>query len=117
MQTNFVAKSNARNYAEHYVEPSGGTRRPVLTMHVIDDALAVPNHAAAYAAAVDQAGNNDLLVQAFTNGVGHCAFTTEQDVAGVGAMASWLQTGVRPGASWFTAPGFVPGYVPPPWRW
>ena len=117
MQTSFVASRNARNYAEHYVDPSGQTRRPVLTVHVIDDALAMPNHAAAYGAAIDQAGNSDLLVQVFTNGVGHCAFTTEQDVAGIAAMGSWLQTGVRPGASSFTAPGFVPGYVPPPWRW
>ncbi len=116
-QAIYVADRNARNYVEHYVDPSGDIRRPVLTMHVIDDALAVPNHAAAYRAAVEQAGHGDLLVQAFTNGVGHCAFTSEQDVATIAAMASWLETGNRPGEAFFAAPGFNLGYVPPPWRW
>ncbi len=116
-QTTYVADRNARNYVEHYVDPSGHIRRPVLTMHVIDDALAVPNHAAAYRDAVDRAGNANLLVQTFTNGVGHCAFTTQQDVAAIAAMAYWLDTGIRPDNSFFGAPGFDLGYAPPPWRW
>jgi pimeloyl-ACP methyl ester carboxylesterase len=116
-QTRFVSNRNARNYAEHYVEPNGDIKRPVLTMHVVDDALAVPNHASAYAAAVDGAGNSDLLLQVFTNGVGHCAFTTEQNVGAITAMASWLQSGTRPDDAWFTAPGFVRGYLAPAWRW
>lgn len=116
-QTIYLADPNARNYVEHYLDPSGRITRPVLTMHVIDDALAVPNHAAAYLEAVEQAGHGDLLLQEFTNGVGHCAFTTQQDVAAITAMAYWLDTGSRPDISFFSAPGFTSGYVPPPWRW
>jgi pimeloyl-ACP methyl ester carboxylesterase len=117
VQANFAADRDARNYVEHYVDPTGRIRRPVLTVHVTDDALAVPNHASAYRDVVEQAGNADLLVQQFTNGVGHCAFTTGQDVASIAAMVYWLETGNRPPGSLFTAPGFDSNYVPPPWRW
>jgi pimeloyl-ACP methyl ester carboxylesterase len=116
-QTIFAADRNARNYVEHYVDPTGRIRRPVLTVHVIDDALAVPNHANAYRDVVEHAGNGDLLVQQFTNGIGHCAFTTAQNVASIAAMVDWLETGNRPTSSLFTAPGFEPTYVPDPWRW
>ena len=123
--TNITSARNARNYAAHYFDPSGDIRRPVLTVHTTGDAIAPPNHESAYVAAVEQLGNGDLLMQQFTAGYtlsgnavnGHCTFTSAQNVAGIDAMASWLDTGDRPEALFPAALGFLPGFVPPPWPW
>ena len=116
--TIFTSDHNARNYAEHYVNPSGRINRPVLTLHTTGDALATPNHESAYRAVVEKQGNLDLLLQQFTNGVAHCTFTSEQEIAGIDAMMDWLDTGNQPDPSFFeSVPGFVPSYVPPPWPW
>lgn len=116
--TIFTSDRNARNYVEHYVNPSGRINRPVLTLHTTGDALATPNHESAYRVAVEQQGRGNLLLQQFTNGVAHCTFTSEQEIAGIDAMMDWLDTGNQPDPSFFeSVPGFVPGYVPPPWPW
>jgi len=117
--TLFTSDRNARNYAEHYVSPSGQIRRPVLTLHTEGDSLATPNNESAYRANVEQQGNGDLLMQQFTKGVAHCTFTSTQNIAGIDAMMSWLDTGIRPEASVFfpAALGFDPTYVPVAWPW
>ncbi len=124
--TYITADHNARNYAAHYFEPSGDIRRPVLTVHTTGDALAPPNHESAYCATVGQVGNGDLLMQQFTAGYrtpsgtsvnGHCTFTSAQNVAGIDAMVSWLDTGNRPETFVPATLGFLPGFVPPPWPW
>jgi len=124
--TSITSDRNARNYAAHYFDPSGDIRRPVLTVHTTGDALAPPNHESAYCTTVAQAGNGDLLMQQFTAGYrtpsgtivnGHCTFTSAQNVAGIDAMVSWLDTGNRPGAFFPASLGFLPGYVPPSWLW
>jgi fermentation-respiration switch protein FrsA (DUF1100 family) len=123
-----TASRNARNYAEHYVNPSGGIRRPVLTVHTTGDAVAPVFHENAYAATVEKQGRSEWLLQQFTGGFrtpagvtanGHCAFTSAQDVAGIDAMMQWLDTGQRPDAETFfpAALGFLPGFVAPPWPW
>jgi pimeloyl-ACP methyl ester carboxylesterase len=120
-QAIYISDRNARNYAEHYVNPTGRITRPVFTLHTTGDALATPNNESAYRATVEQQGNGDLLMQQFTSGNGvlntHCTFSPAQEIAGIDAMMYWLETGNRPGASFFTAPGFVPGFVPEPWPW
>jgi pimeloyl-ACP methyl ester carboxylesterase len=115
--TIYAAYPNARNYVEHYVNPTGRITRPVITLHTKGDSLAIPGHESAYRAVVEQKGNGNLLVQQFTDGIAHCYFTSEQDIAAVDAMMHWLDTGNRPDASFFTAPGFLPGFVPEPWAW
>jgi pimeloyl-ACP methyl ester carboxylesterase len=121
--TTFTSDRNARNYAAHYVDPSGAIKRPVLTLHTTGDALAPPNHESAYGTTVEREGNSDLLMQQFSlgNGVanGHCTFSSAQVIAGVDAMMDWLDSGSPPDPSAFfpEALGFVPGYVPPPWPW
>jgi len=71
-------------------------------------------------------GNGDLLIQQFTAGYrtasgtavnGHCTFTSAQNIAGIDAMVSWLDTGNRPEELFPATLGFLPGYVPPPWPW
>ncbi len=122
-RTMFTADPNARNYAEHYVNPSGRITRPVLTLHTTGDALATPNNESAYRAVVEQQGNGGLLLQQFTTGNGmanaHCTFTSAQDTAGIDAMVYWLDTGNRPDPSSFFTPelGFDPSFVPQPWPW
>ncbi|RPI14213.1 MAG: hypothetical protein EHM65_04760 [Acidobacteriales bacterium] len=115
----FRSARNARNYVEHYVDPSGRITRPVLTLHTKGDALATPTNESAYRATVEQQGNANLLMQQFTNGVAHCTFTSAQDIAGIDAMISWLETGNRPDPSSFFTPalGFDPSFEPQPWPW
>ena len=61
------------------------------------------------------ADRGSLLFQAYTNGNGHCSFTGPQIVTAVNAVASWVETGTAPTAATFpSALGFVPGFVPPP---
>ena len=43
--------------------------------------------------------------------------TRPQDIAAIDAMMYWLDDGNRPDASFFTAPGFLPDFVPEPWPW
>ncbi len=112
----FAFDRNARNYAAHYLNPSGHITRPVITLQTTGDSLVIPNHEAAYLASVEQQGNGDLLLQKFTNGIAHCTFTPAQEIAAINAMMSWLDTGNRPGTSFFTAPGFV-DFVPDAWPW
>ena len=68
---------------------------------------------------VEEAGNSDLLLQVFTNEVGHANFTAEQFVLTVEAMKDWLDTGTRPdipdSAAFPVADGFIENFVIPEW--
>jgi pimeloyl-ACP methyl ester carboxylesterase len=119
----YASDRNARNYAEHYFNPSGRITRPVLTLHTTGDAAVIPNNESAYRTAVEQQGNGDLLMQQFSTGNGvantHCTFTSAQYLASIDAMMHWLDTGSHPDPSVFFPPqiGFDPTYTPPPWPW
>lgn len=115
----FSSAQNARNYVEHYVNPSGRISQPVLTLHTEGDWLATPNHEGAYRTTVEQQDNLDLLMQEFIPGGAHCTFTGAQVLAGIDAMMNWLDTGTRPNPSVFftSALGFDASYVPPQWPW
>ncbi len=126
-QTIYASDRKARNYAEHYFNPTGRITRPVLTLHTTGDAAAIPNNESAYRTAVEKQGKGDLLMQQFTTGITingermntHCTFSPDQYFAGIDAMMNWLNTGVRPNPSEFfkEAIGFNPNYVPEPWPW
>lgn len=106
----------ARNYAEHYAEFSGRIKRPVLTLHSRIDWEVPVSHQSAYREAVASAGRSDLLVQAFTTGVGHCSFSTAQNLAALRALDEWVESGDPPTPAAFPAGlGFDPSFVPPPW--
>ena len=116
--TVFSSDRNARNYVEHYVNPSGRINRPVLTLHTTGDALATPNNESAYRTTVEEQGDGDLLIQQFVPGGAHCTFTSPQNIAGIDAMMYWLDTGNRPGPAFFPPElGFDPSFIPPPWPW
>ena len=60
------------------------------------------------------AGRSGLLAQAYTSGKGHCRFSGQQLVTALGALDSWVATGMAPTAASFPAfLGFLPGFVPP----
>lgn len=110
------APNQSRKYLERFAEYKGNIKHPVLTLHTQTDALVPPSHESAYAATVADAGRSDLLVQAFTNGNGHCNFTGPQLLTALGALDSWVATGTAPGAASFPAAlGFLPGHTPPAW--
>ena len=116
--TVFSSDRNARNYVEHYVNPSGRINRPVLTLHTTGDALATPNNESAHRGTVEEQGDGDPLIRQFVSGGAHCTFTLAQDIAGSDAMMYWLDTGNRPGPAFFPpALGFDPIFVPEPWPW
>lgn len=103
----------ARRYLEKYAEYTGKVKHPVLTLGTTIDALVPPAHINAYDQTVAAAGRAGSVVNAWTNGNGHCAFTAEQLVTAVGAVEHWVQSGLRPGPL-PAGQGFVE-LTPPPW--
>ena len=111
---NIDADTSARNYVRNNTDYNGKIRNPVLTMHTIVDPLVVVPNENAYAEVIAEANTEELLFQTYTSGNGHCAFTGPQILTAVGAIDTWVRTGVRPTAASFPpALGFVPGFVPP----
>ena len=109
------ADKSARNYVRNNTDYNGKIRNPLLTMHTIVDPLVVVPNEEAYAELNAAANREELLFQTYTSGIGHCAFTGPQVLTAVGAIDSWVRTGVRPTAASFPAAlGFVPGFAPPP---
>jgi len=114
-RTNIVAAPAPRNYVEHYATFTGKIKSPVLTMHTIIDPLVVVANESAYLETVLAAGRNNQLVQTYTTGNGHCAFTGPQLLTAVSAIDNWVRNGAKPTAASFPAAlGFSPGFVPPP---
>lgn len=92
----------------HYVAFSGRLSDPVLTIHTKWDTLVPWAHESAYAETVAAAGVSDLLVQASTNGLGHCSFSPNEIGASVALLESWVETGVKPSAATLAAFGLDP---------
>lgn len=114
-RTNIVAPPAPRNYVEHYATFTGKIKNPVLTVHTKIDPLLVVSNESAYKETVNAAGRSDQLFQTFTNAVGHCNLTGPQILTAVGAIDSWVRTGVKPTAASFPAAlGFDSTFVPPP---
>jgi pimeloyl-ACP methyl ester carboxylesterase len=112
---NVQAQRRARTYLERYADLSGEIVRPVLSMHTMVDSICAMGHESAYRETVAAAARKELLLQVYTDGIGHCAFTPRQMLAAFAAMEHWLDTGERPGASFFDpADGFLT-FKPPSW--
>jgi dienelactone hydrolase len=110
------APQASRNYVEHYAEFDGTIKKPVITLHTKIDGLVPVSHESAYRETVEAAGNADLLFQAYTMGVGHCAFTTPQLVTTANALDQWVESGAPPmDAAFPAALGFDQSFVPPAW--
>jgi len=114
-RTNIVAPPASRNYVEHYATFTGKIKNPVLTVHTEIDPLVIVANESAYNETVATAGRSDRLFQTYTKANGHCNFTGPQILTAVGAIDSWVRTGVKPTATSFPAAlGFDSTFVPPP---
>jgi hypothetical protein len=117
-RTNIEASLPARRYVERYTDFTGNLKRPVITIHTRVDEVVREANEGLYQEVVKSAGKEDMLLQVFTNSVGHCNFTGEQLLATVSAMDYWLDTGMKPQPTDLFFPaflGFIHGFVPPPW--
>jgi hypothetical protein len=111
----FSGERSARNYMTHYATFSGKIRDPVLTIHTKWDMLVPWGHESAYAETVEAAGKSELLLQASTNGLGHCNFSANELGAAIALLESWAETGVKPSAATVAAFGLDPAAIPPEW--
>ena len=112
---NITARRSARNHLAHYGTPNGNLRRPVVMMLGIFDPLVVVSNSAVYRALADARRNDDKLVQVYVN-TWHGPYSAEQYQATLAALEQWLNTGIRPDASFFPETlGFDNNFVPPPW--
>jgi hypothetical protein len=93
----FTSTPAAEHYLAKYYQPTGQLTVPTVTLHTVRDPL-VPFglHEPPFAATVAGAGRSPLLLQRSVNAFGHCAFSTDQMVDGFGALARWVETGVKP---------------------
>ena len=113
-RTDIEAKQSARNYVRNNTDFNGKIRNPILTMHTIIDQLLVVANESAYAELNASAGKEELLFQTYTTGVGHCNFTGPQVLTAIGAIDTWVRTGVRPTNAQFpNGLGFNQAFVPP----
>jgi pimeloyl-ACP methyl ester carboxylesterase len=93
----FSSTADARTWMDHYGEPSGELRIPVLTIHNTRDPVVPFFHEALLANAVQAAGFSDNLVQRSKNSYGHSAFTPDELLQNFQDLVHWVDTGVKPG--------------------
>jgi alpha-beta hydrolase superfamily lysophospholipase len=92
----YASTADARMWMEHYGEPSGELRIPVLTVHNTRDPVVPFFHEALLANAVSSRGFSSNLVQRSKDSYGHVAFTPDELVQNFQDMVHWVDTGVRP---------------------
>ncbi len=92
----YSPSADARAWMEHYGEPSGELRIPVLTLHNTRDPVVPFFHEGLLADAVNAKGLGGNLVQRQKNSYGHTAFTTDELAQGFLDLVHWVDTGVRP---------------------
>ncbi len=89
---------------EHIVFNGDLGHVPVLSIHTTSDPLVVIEQEQAYASAVERAGDDDLLRQAFVHRAGHCAFTPAEQLAALQTLldrvhgSSWAHLRTDPAA-------------------
>ena len=62
---------------------------------MVDDLIPL-SMTGAYDALTNVAGTQDLFVQQYTTGIGHCAFTPEETQAALGELLAWIEKGEKP---------------------
>ena len=92
----YTATADAQAWTEHYGEPSGDLRIPVLTLHNTRDPVVPLFHEQLLADAVHARGRDAFLLQRQKNSYGHSAFTTAELLAGFLDLVHWVDTGVKP---------------------
>ncbi|MEU5703537.1 alpha/beta hydrolase family protein [Streptomyces aurantiacus] len=88
-----TADPSAVTYLEKGIVFDGDLKIPVLTVNAIGDQISTVAQQQSYGAAVHKAGKTALLRQSYVRTVGHCTFTTGEQVAAITVMAKRLTTG------------------------
>ncbi len=88
---------------EHVVFDGDLGNVPVLSIHTTSDPLVQVEQEQAYASAVERAGDDDLLRQAFVHRAGHCTFTPAEQIAALQTLldrvhggSTWAHVGADP---------------------
>jgi hypothetical protein len=76
----------------------GDIRVPVITMHAIDDPTALVEYESAYKEVVAKAGNQDKLLQTFTDEHEHSKLADPEYAALLDTLMRWIDTGKKPTA-------------------
>ncbi len=107
-------------------DPTGDIRRPVLTVHAIDDPVAFVELESTWAETMAAAGRADRLVQTFTDDHEHSYLSDVQYVAAAQSLVAWAEGGPKPTPdsvaercaalqrTWGAECRFRPDYRPPP---
>ena len=90
---NIRADPAAAAYLARYISFDGRVRVPVLSMHTTGDGLVIPPNESAYAQVVTEAGNQDMLRQAFVHRAGHCVFTAAETISALNVLLKRIDTG------------------------
>ncbi len=93
--------------------PTGRLQVPELDLHTISDQLVPVQHESYYHRLVVQAGDSDLLRQAFAHAQGHCNFTPADLIAGLHALEARVATGRWDAVSTATNLNAAAGAFPP----
>jgi pimeloyl-ACP methyl ester carboxylesterase len=92
----FDASPSALAYLDHYYDPSGDLRIPMLMLSDSRDPVVPGFNQTAYRDAVTAAGNPNLLVQRQIPAYGHCVFTPTQLGAAFTDLVLWVEFGITP---------------------
>ncbi|MGW2340458.1 alpha/beta hydrolase family protein [Streptomyces sp. NPDC001661] len=87
------ADLSAVRYLEKGIVFHGGLRIPVLTVNPIGDQISTVAQQQSYEAVARASGTSGLLRQSYVKAVGHCSFSTSEQVAALTAMTKRLETG------------------------
>jgi pimeloyl-ACP methyl ester carboxylesterase len=92
----FAASPSALNYLEHFYNPSGVLRIPMLTLATSHDPVIPGFHQISYRDAVAAAGASEFLVQREIERYGHLTFTPEELAQAFNDLVLWVELGVKP---------------------
>jgi pimeloyl-ACP methyl ester carboxylesterase len=92
----FTASPSALNYLEHFYNPSGALRIPMLMIATSRDPVVPALHQTSYRDAVVAAGASDFLVQREIDRYGHLTFSPEELVQAFNDLVLWVEFGIKP---------------------
>jgi len=92
----FAASASALTYLQHFYNPSGALRIPMLTLSTSRDPVVPGFHQISYRDAVTAAGASYFLVQREIERYGHLTFTPEELAQAFNDLALWVEFGVKP---------------------
>jgi pimeloyl-ACP methyl ester carboxylesterase len=92
----FAASPSALAYLEHFYNPSGALRIPMLTLATSRDPVVPGFHQISYEDIVAVAGASEFLVQREIERYGHLTFTPEELAQAFNDLVLWVEFGIRP---------------------